>query len=290
MKRLLYSLLLFFVTIWISGCVKRELDLPEGEMVHIDFDWDQLSDRQNIPSDLVLRFYSLEGDFLFERHSSPDYFQEYLPGSKYNILIYNLDTTGVRYENMGTFQNAQITISSQQTEDPLETPHNIYGGSLENLTVPTEDSADTEVTLHPYLHLVTVQLKITGSSAELVECSAVMDGVTETVNLSTGSPISGTNSSVSANLYPERGNYQGTFRLAGKDDRYPSVISFKLRFNDGTERIIQQDFADFMDHIDQHESDIPLTVELTIDVQLIDGVFTATLKDWVYKQGEIILN
>lgn len=289
MKHLIYPGLFFLIVILFSGCVKRELELPESQTVRIDFDWSDLSDQQNIPSCIQLRFYSTEGNFLFAHNSGPDHFHAYLPEGKYKILIYTPDTTDIHYEHMDNFKDAQITVSPQQKESP-ETPSNIYGTAIRDLTVLTGQPVDTVVTVRPYLHIVTIQLKITGSTSEVTESSAIIDGTAEAVNMSTGFPVLGTNSSVSANLYPEGGYYLGSFRLTGNDDRYPSVIYFKLRFSDGTERVIQHNFADFMEKIDHDQSDAPLSIELTIDIQLIDGVFTTTLKDWIYKQGEVILD
>lgn len=292
MKRLVYFGLLFFAVVLLSNCVKRELELPEGQTVRINFDWRWLADRQNMPTGLILRFYGPEGNFLFAHTSFPEHFLAHLPEGKYKILVYSPDTAGVSYENMEYFEKAQVTTPSQpKDEEWTESPSNIYGTAIGNLTVLSGESTDTTVTMHPYLHPVTVQLKITGnSSVEVAECFAIIDGVAEAVNLSTGFPVLGSNSSVTGYLYPYRKGYKGTFRLAGCDDRYPSVISFKLRFSDGTERMIRHDFAEVMDKIDQGQSDIPISIELTVDVQSIDGVLVATLKDWIYKQGEIILD
>lgn len=291
MKLLVYSGLSFFMAILFAGCVKRELELPEGQVVRINFDWNHLADGHKMPATMQLRFYSPEGDFLFAYTSTPDHFQAHLPEGKYKILVYSPDTTGVCYEHLDNFNDAQITVNPEQKdENESEILTNIYGESIGGLPVIAGQSIDTTVTVHPYLHLLTVQLKITGSSKEVVECSTIINGVAQAVNLSTGLPVLGADTSVSNNMYLQNGNYQGVFRLAGNDDRYPSVIFFKLHFSDGTERIIQHNFEDFMDKIDLIQNDVPLLVELAIDVQLIDGVFTATLTDWIYKQGEVTLN
>lgn len=290
MKRLIYSGLFFFMILLFSGCVKRELELSEGENVRINFDWSHLAEQHNIPSFIQIRFYNQAGEYLFVYTSTPEHYQAYLPEGKYKILVYTSDTTGIGYEHMNNFGEAQITVSPQIQEETPGNLSNVYGTSIQNLAVSTEQSVDTTVTVRPYLHLVNIHLKITGSSAEVVDCSAIIDGVAQAVNLSTGLPVLGTNSSVSTYLFPQNEDYQGTLRLTGNDDRYPSVISFKLRFNDGTERIIHHNFADFMDKIDQNQSDATLSLELTIDIQSIDGVFIATLTDWIYKQGDILLN
>lgn len=291
MKRLVYPGLIFLTVLLLAGCVKRELELPEGQTVRIGFDWSELADTQNKPSSLQLRFYGPEGNFLFVRTSAPDRFESHLPEGKYKILIYTPDTAGIGYEHMDTFGEAQITVPAQQTgEVSPDNPPNIYGTSVGNLSVVNGHAADTTVTVRPYLHQVSVQLKITGSNKEVAECSAMIGGLAQAMNLSAGIPVLGTQTSVTANLNPQNGIYLGTFLLTGNDDRYPSVISFKIRFNDGTERIIRQNFDDVMKKIDEGPGDVPLSLELTIDVQSIDGVFTATLTEWIYRQGDIILN
>lgn len=291
MKRLIYYVLFFFVTISLSSCVKRELDLPEGEIVHINFDWSHLTDTPNMPTGLVIRFYDPEGEFLFERTSGSNGFDGYLPEGNYKILVYNPGVPGISYEDMKNFEDAHITVPTQSQEgEPQETPPNIYGTAIEDMAVPSEEDDNTQATIRPYLHPVIIKVKISGNNEDVTECSATIKGVAEGVNLSTGLPIPGTNSPVSGYLYPSDDSFQGIFRLTGNDDQYPSVVSIKVHFKDGTEKVIQHNFTDFMEEIDQHSSDVPLTVELSIDVQLIDGVFTATLKDWVYKEGEIVLN
>lgn len=284
MKRLVYSGLFFFAIVLLSSCVKRELELYEGKFVRIDFNWSHLADRQNMPDKLVIRFYSRAGDFLFERTSAPNRFEGYIPEGNYKILVYNPDDTNVRYRNMESFEDAGITVSSENTS-------NVYGGTYGNLTVPSVEDANPVVVLYPCLHQISMKLNITGNGKDdVVECMAVINGTAEGVNLSTGLPITGTNSSVSGKLYPDKGHYYGTFYLAGSDKEYPSVISFKIRFQDGTERIIQQNFEDFMKYLEERPADTPLFVEFTIDVQSIDGILTAVVKNWIYKKGEITLN
>lgn len=291
MKRLLYPGLILLTVLLCAGCVKRELELPDGQTVHIRFDWSRLADAHKKPSSLQIRFYSPEGDFLFVRTCAPDYFEGRLPEGTYKILTFTPDTTHVRYEHMDTFGEAQITVPADPSEEASpEPPSNLYGTSIANLTVSAGQPVDTTVTIRPYLHTVTVYVKITGSPAEVVSCTATVNGLARAVNLSTGFPVLGTPGTVSAGLYPQNETYQGSFLLTGNDDRYPSVIAFKLLFKDGTERIVEHPFEDFMKKIDRNESDLPFTVELTLDVQAIDGVLTATLTDWIYKQGEIVLD
>lgn len=285
MKRIIYSGLLFWAVISLSGCVKRELQLPMEKLVRINFDWSYPDNEQNPPDNVVICFYSPEGEFLFERTSDSNYFEGYVPDGEYKILVYNPENTGIRYDNMKSFEDAQITTSTS-----AETPSSIYGGAIENLIVPTGETTSTTVLLQPYLHQVSVKVNITGNSEEVAECIAIIDGVAEGVNLSTGLPVTGANSSASVKLYSHTGKYHGMFRLTGNDEQYPSVISFKIRFKDGTERIIRQNFEDFMNKLEQKPSNSPLSVEFTIDVQSIDGVLTASLTDWIYKQGEVILN
>ena len=286
MKRLIYSGLFFFTVILLSGCVKRELELPAQKLVRINFDWSHLDEHQIPPAEVVIRFYNPEGEFLFERTSGSDYFEGYVPEGEYKILVYNPDSTDIRHHNMESFEDAQISLE----DGTQEAPSPVYGGTIEALTVPAGEPTDATIVIHPYLHQVSVHVNITGNSEEVAECVAVIDGLAEGVNLSTGLPVNGTNSSASVKLYPHTGSYHGIFRLAGNNEQYPSAISFKIRFKDGTERIIRQNFDDFMNNLGQRPSDTPLSVEFTIDVQSIDGVLTATLKDWVYKQGEVTLN
>ena len=291
MKRLVYTALVFLLPILLSGCVKRELDLPEGKFIHIQFDWSHLNDTPNMPTEMVIRFYSSEGEFLFERTCNTNGFDGYVPDGKYKILIYNPGVKGIGYEDMNSFKNAHITVPTQSEEgEVLETPSNIYGTGIKDMVVSGEETDDIKETIKPYLHSVMVRVRVTGNSEDVAECSATIKGVAEAVNLSTGLAMSGTNSPIFGHLYRFKDTYQGLFRLTGNDEQYPSVISIKVRFKDGTEKTIQHNFSDFMDQIDQHSSDVPLLIELSIDVQLIDGIYTATLKDWVYKEGEIVLD
>ena len=292
--RYLYTQLLFLVTLMFTGCVKRELEFPTDTSLRIAFDWSRLADKQDIPSVMQLIFYDENGAYLFSRHSSSDFYQEKLPSGTYRILIYNPDATGVAFNNITQFDEARISTLSQQggkdDDNQLEAPHNVYGASIGNLTIHPYQPADTTIIPRLYVHNIILRLKITGNTQELASCSASIGGVSGSLNLSTGIPASGDNASVTGNLYPRDNLYKGLFYVIGNDEQHKSMLSVHLRFSDGSERTLLENVTDSMEQLKELEKEVPLIIEATIDVKLVDGVFVATLEEWTYKTGEVTVS
>lgn len=282
--------LLFLVAVLFSGCVKRELELSDGTGVRINFDWRYVQNQQEIPSEMKLLFYSEEGFYLFSRTSSSDFYQSTLPQGKYRVLIFNPDAGGVNFRNMNSFNDAELYTLPQQDTNVTASLQNIYGTSIEEMAVYAGQSTEVTVIPHYYVRTVILQLKLKGTATELAECSASIDGLSSSLNLFAGIPNPGANVQVSSPLEAKEDCYEAVYSLIGSDEQHSSMVVIDLSFSDGTHRTLSENVTDALKSLNKQEESIPLTIEMVIDVQSIDGVIVTTLEDWNYKQGDITVN
>lgn len=282
-----YSLL-FIVLALLSSCVKRELILEPGEQVRIIFDWSKIADTTAVPSAMQLWFYGADNVPLSRQASSTGY-EGVLPAGNYRVIIYNPDASGVGFRNLDRFETGEV-YALPQTGGMLAPSQQVYGVSIAEFKVSPGKTVDTTVSPLNYERTLVVRVKVEGDDGVISGMKATIEGVAKGANLATAARKPGGNAGMEQTLETGDPYYEGTFYLFGLDEQNPANLMLEMDLSDGTERTIRENITEALRHLNQQTVAVPLLVELTIGVTEVDGVFVATLNNWIYRENEVVIH
>jgi hypothetical protein len=273
----LILLLLLGVSAFTTSCTRRDLETPLGEgQVNLSFDWKNLVSGDVLPSGMKLCFYRSDG-VVITKDCSASGFTGVLPLGTYQVLAYNVGSSGINYRDMNNYSNASVYVSSASKSTLIDQPYYFYGIGLSSLTVSADNAASATMTPLPFVKKAQIKIDITGGFSSVSSCSCTLDGLADAVKIATGE-IQGSDGFVSFVPKVYSGGYESMVLFFGRIPTAHNVISIVLNFVEGGSQTINIDVSSELSKLKPSVTSVGINVK--IDVGDTPTGIKGFLKDW----------
>lgn len=251
------------------------------------------------PGALMYYFYSTGGQAFGDPRSCDgqgNYTNDKFAIGTYRVLAVNTSASGVEFRGMDSHASASVHLSAQATNRSADLslvsqPGVVYSVVVGEVTV----SADVPASHSPAPVLLTKSINLPlalkdGLGADVVSIAGTLQGVYPSVNLSTGTPVSSVsdceNIAVAFAATGEGNARSAAICLFGicdpqGGDAYTNTLQLALTFSNGDTQELSVDLTDALtDAISGNDGDLPLDLELPVDIERTAIGLNATVGDW----------
>lgn len=271
----------------LGSCTRRDLEAPlEDAQVNISFDWSLLSKGDNQPSAMKLYFYGSNGSLII-KDATAEGFKGEIPVDTYQVLVYNTDAIRVDYINMDSYLGAKAYTPTSTKATYLSQPLFSYGTGLEAFTVLPYGTSSATMKPLPFVKKSTIRLTLTGNVSAVASCDCSLSGIAQSLQIATGA-LQGDEGSISFSPVANATGYESTISFFGRTKSSTNMLGVVLYFKAGGSQVLSVDITSALSKVDIYNPwiEIKLNIEVTGSAE---GVFQATLKDWIVENKEIIV-
>ena len=268
------------------SCTRRDLEIPPTEgAVNISFDWQNLYSDEDLPSGMGLYFYRNDG-VTETRNCTSGGYTGTLPNGTYQVLAHNTDATGVAYRNMDTYTGAQAYATSETKATYLLQPLHAYGIGLQGtLTITGESEASATITPVSFVRKAVLKIILTGEQSAVASCVATLNGVVETVNISTGE-LQEETGTIAFTPSSNANGFESAVTFFGRVPGANNELTLIFNFTGGGSQTVTIDITAALENV--NTAVIPIEVNANIEISgSVAGEFQATLKDWSYTDKSV---
>ena len=301
MKALVFGWLIITIATR-SACSERALDYRGDDgMVVITPDWSSFAS----PSSACYRFYRADDgkkvNYGTDMFASAEYFSVVLPVGDYHLLAYNTNTNDVTFTGLEERRLAEVCLI------PGMQPGNIYSWHVDNVDIPLQGTVRYTPVPRRLVKQMWLHFQVTGME-EATILNGKLNGVYPSVFLLSGAPseqsISAapvTNAEFTVALTRGKTRETELVYMASAEIRLLGLLSPEYGISYDSRLYLQVHNSSgktydtsvnmnriLTDIINLYAGELPVdeTIEVNINVNLLDMVLSAVVESWTEGSGE----
>ena len=287
-------LTIFFVSLSLFGCSKRDLNLSKQEAkLSVSFHWSRLP-LWDTPSDSMKLYFYGEDGRVFIKNATSSGFTGTIPPQKYNVIAVNTDTKGLEFRNLDNYLNASAVSATSQVQSAqnrigsyIGQPERVYGASMSEISFLKGQNHNLVLTPEEYSKKANIKFVFTGDVNSVQSCTAQISGLSRGIKLHSGELLSGEEDIVSLlvdNI--DVSDFEiSAFFFGVSPDINDSKLSLNFTFSNGYTKDLHLNTSDTFKNVE-------IAIKLTVYIDVFreaEGGFSARITSWVVKDDNVIL-
>lgn len=285
---------IFFVSLSLFGCSKRDLDLSKQEAkLSVSFHWSKLPSWDTPSDSMKLYFYGEDGR-VFIKNATSAGFTGTIPPQKYNVIAVNTDTKGLEYRNLDNYLNACAVSKTSQVQSVqnrmgsyIGQPERVYGASMGEISILKGQNHNLVLTPEEYSKKANIKFVFSGDVNSVQSCAAEISGLSRGYKLHSGELLSGEEDN--ASLIIDNINVSdfelSAFFFGVAPNINDSKLSLNFTFSNGYTKDLHLDTSDAFKNVE-------IAIKLTVYIDVFreaEGGFSARITSWVVTNDNVIL-